>query len=62
MSVVENKPDGYGSLLMEDGTIYTGEFKRGERSGKGMEVCPDGAKFTGLFDKGKRSGFGIHKW
>lgn len=39
-----NCDDGYGVLIEEDGTVYTGEFKDGLYQGKGEIKRPNGTK------------------
>jgi hypothetical protein len=54
---------GKGSIeYFESGCKYDGEFKDGEKSGKGTYTCPDGQKYEGDFLKGEKYGRGTQKW
>lgn len=50
--------EGEGTVKSEDGTIFRGEFKRGELV-KGKITHPDGSFEEGCFRKGKLEGEGI---
>ncbi len=39
------KPHGVGKEYCKDGSKYEGEFKEGNREGKGTETFPNGAKY-----------------
>ena len=41
---------------MADGTMYTGEFRKGKEDGKGVMVNKDGIRFEGSFKQGKKHG------
>eukprot|EP01119_Soliformovum_irregulare_P013665 TRINITY_DN3665_c0_g1_i1.p1 TRINITY_DN3665_c0_g1~~TRINITY_DN3665_c0_g1_i1.p1 ORF type:complete len:384 (+),score=70.29 TRINITY_DN3665_c0_g1_i1:43-1152(+) len=58
--------DADGSVVatkeMPDGSLYKGEFKSGEREGKGTQRWTEGDLYQGCWLKGKRSGIGRHSW
>lgn len=58
-----NNPDlaalSFNILLMEDGTIYTGELMNGEREGMGLFMWPDGDAWFGFWTDGQQNGTGI---
>jgi len=49
---------GLGKAVMEDGTIYFGEFQYGKRHGRGKKTWPDGRVFIGDWKCGKYDGEG----
>lgn len=42
--------------MLRDGTKYTGEFKKGEITGRGLKVWPDGSVYQGEFLEGELHG------
>ena len=52
------KENGQGTLVWNDGEKYVGEWKDGNRTGQGSLIFNSGAKYTGDFIKGKRTGKG----
>tara|TARA_R110000822_G_scaffold139730_3_gene277340 strand:+ start:12078 stop:20462 length:8385 start_codon:yes stop_codon:yes gene_type:complete len=47
-----------GTLNFEDGSIYTGQLKKGEPSGQGTLIYSDTSTYTGEFKNGKPQGTG----
>lgn len=47
---------------MPDGSVYKGEFKNGEKDGRGIQRWTEGDVYKGQWLKGKRSGIGRHCW
>lgn len=47
-----------GTLTFEDGSIYTGQLKKGEPSGQGTLIYSDTSTYTGEFKNGKPQGTG----
>lgn len=50
------------TLLMRDGTAYTGEFHNGEISGNGVKQWSDGKIYQGSFLEGEMHGQGLIKY
>ena len=47
---IENgKPNGYGTLIRNDGSKYVGDWKDGEKHGQGTYTLLDGSKYVGEF-------------
>ena len=53
---------GYGTLLLDDGRTYTGEFEGGQFHGQGTETWPDGGKYVGGYKNGLLDGQGTNTW
>ncbi|MBF0107582.1 MAG: SUMF1/EgtB/PvdO family nonheme iron enzyme [Magnetococcales bacterium] len=51
-----------GTRDYPDGVRYEGEFKDGQRHGKGIQTWPDGARYEGTFSNDKRHGRGLFTW
>ncbi len=49
-----NKPNGEGFFLYEDGQSYEGFFKDGELHGKGVMIYSDGQSYEGDYKNNKR--------
>jgi hypothetical protein len=47
-----------GTLTFEDGSMYTGQLKKGEPSGQGTLIYADTSTYTGEFKNGKPQGAG----
>ena len=47
------------TLILRDGTKYTGEFRNGEITGRGVKVWPDGRVYQGEFLEGEMHGQGM---
>ena len=53
----------YGKLYDKDGRlVYEGEYKHGEKDGKGTYYYPNGAKYEGEFVKNQKEGNGVYHW
>lgn len=46
------------SITLENGAVYTGEWKNGMRDGKGVQLWPDGSKYEGEWLEDKANGKG----
>ena len=63
--VKNNRPNGYGILYFKGRPVYLGEFKKGVKSGYGLEFDSDGGDnwnqiaYEGEFKDGLREGKGI---
>ena len=53
---------GSGTLRIEDGRVYSGEFYRGRIQGFGVMEYPDGNIYEGEFKNGVREGYGYNLW
>jgi len=54
---LNNNSEGYGIQLLENGTIYKGEFRDGKKTGFGKEKT-ENYKYKGFFLEDKFNGFG----
>ena len=52
------KANGQGTFVWDDGDKYIGEWKDGNRTGQGIYIWNDGSKYTGDFLNGERTGKG----
>lgn len=52
-------PDGYGTLRIDDGSIYTGSWVQGRRSGYGVYTSLDGLLFAGQWSNNAYHGRGV---
>jgi len=52
------KKQKVGTLTFEDGSMYTGQLKKGEPSGQGTLIYADTSTYTGEFKNGKPQGAG----
>ena len=50
---------GYGTLILNDGTKYIGEFENGLCHGLGNMIFPDGSKYEGEFCEGRFENCGV---
>jgi hypothetical protein len=48
--------NGQGTVVLQDGRRYVGEFKDGIRSGGGLMTFPDGTKYLGDWQNDKPYG------
>ena len=48
----------FGTQNLPDGERYVGEFRNGERHGRGTSTLADGERYIGEFRDGKRHGLG----
>lgn len=55
---MNDKYHGQGVYCDEDGTVYMGEFERGDKHGTAQVTYKNGDIFTGDFIKGKENGNG----
>lgn len=61
-SVREGKPDGYGAMIMEDGSFYEGSLSRGKLHGRGRLIHLDGDFYEGEWKEGKAHGHGKYTY
>jgi hypothetical protein len=59
LDIVGN-PDGYGTLRISDGSVYTGKWKKGLRTGNGVYATVNGDLFSGLWLNDKFEGRGVY--
>jgi len=52
------KKEKTGTITFEDGSIYTGQLKKGEPNGQGTLIYSDTSTYTGQFKNGKPQGTG----
>jgi hypothetical protein len=52
-------PNGHGLLRVDNGDVYEGEWKNGQRHGQGVYNWYDGDLYTGPWFEGKRHGHGV---
>jgi TolB-like protein len=58
-TILRGKPHVKGRMEWPDGNIYTGDFVKGERTGKGeMSFKKTGSRYTGGFERGAFHGHG----
>jgi len=55
-------PDGTGTLRIEDGSIYDGDWQRGLRHGHGVYASVEGDLFRGTWQDDKFYGRGVYVW
>lgn len=53
------RPSGHGTLRIDDGGIYIGEWKEGRRNGHGVYTSVDGAIYSGPWLNDKFQGRGV---
>ena len=59
--VVYFEYEGYGKRIYNDGKYYEGEFKKGEKDGKGIIYYKNGQiRYKGDFKDGEFEGYGIY--
>ena len=56
--LLNDKPNGQGTLTLPNGSTYSGFWKEGKPNGKGKLKKSDGRKYEGDFLNGKRHGLG----
>jgi len=56
----EGNPNGNGTLRIDDGGIYTGQWKEGLRSGNGVYTSIDGALYSGPWLNDRFQGRGVY--
>lgn len=52
------KKEKSGTITFEDGSVYTGQLKKGEPNGQGTLIYSDTSTYTGQFKNGKPHGVG----
>ena len=60
--LLNDLPDGKGTLLKNDGTRYEGDFKTGFQEGKGLLLRTNGDKYEGDYVNDKIEGRGVYTW
>ncbi|CAI5961401.1 unnamed protein product [Closterium sp. NIES-64] len=53
-------PHGAGCYVWADGSVYEGEWARGEKHGQGLFVWPSGARYKGEWARGQMQGVGSY--
>lgn len=53
-------PHGYGTLVLDNGDKYEGEFKFGKKNGKGTYTWADGTTYVGEWKNDMHNGYGIY--
>ncbi|MCH1548312.1 MAG: retroviral-like aspartic protease family protein [Flavobacteriaceae bacterium] len=56
---VENKRDGYGIMIFNNGVTFEGNFKKDVKEGKGKITFIDGSFYNGEWINDKREGLGV---
>ena len=59
---VNNKKEGYGTMIWKDGAKYQGEFKNNQLNGYGMIEYPENKYYQGEVKNGRMDGFGEFFW
>ena len=59
---VDSLPHGYGTLKMQNGDLYVGEFSSGAFQGQGKLTAASGCIYEGGWVKNLREGQGQEKW
>lgn len=54
----ENFPHGVGQMLLKDGSLYQGEWRKGQRHGEGKMIHKSGDFYIGNYKHNRRHGFG----
>lgn len=54
----DSKLEEIEGLTFENGAVYNGQLKDGNRHGKGTQVWPDGAKYVGAWENNTANGLG----
>jgi len=57
---LEGNPEGYGTLRIVDGSIYTGSWRNGRKNGFGVYTSIDGALFSGPWMEDTYHGRGVY--
>lgn len=60
--MLDEQKHGMGEYRYADGTVYCGDWYRGQRQGFGMLIAPDGASYQGEFDHDMIHGEGVWNW
>jgi len=56
------KPQGFGTMIYEDGRTFSGSWKCGKWHGNGVASFANGDKYDGSYDLDRRHGFGVYSW
>jgi hypothetical protein len=59
-NIKTNLPDGYGAMILEDGSFYEGSFSNGKMEGHGRLIHPYGDYYTGNWVDSKANGEGVY--
>ena len=59
---INNKKEGYGTMIWKDGAKYQGEFKNNQANGYGIIEYPDNKYYQGEVKNGRMDGFGEFFW
>ena len=62
VSEKSNEPFGYGTLRMNNGYVYEGEFAGGDYNGYGIQTWPSGSVYQGDFVADLKAGKGKMTW
>ena len=62
LSQIKHWDNCEGTLTLNDGNKYVGEFKDGLPNGQGTLTLNDGEKYVGEFKDGERNGQGTNTW
>lgn len=57
-----NIPDGAGTLRVDDGAVFDGEWLAGARDGQGVWATIDGDIYRGAWSKSAAHGWGVQVW
>jgi hypothetical protein len=57
-----DNPDGPGTLRVDDGAVYDGDWKDGKRHGQGVLATLDGDIYRGGWCEGAYYGYGVFVW
>lgn len=57
-----NCKDGVCTINFANGEIYTGDFKNGKRSGKGIMTFNTGGKYDGQWKEDEKDGYGVENF
>ena len=57
-AVLDGLRHGQGTATYADGSVYTGQFAKGQREGKGEILMADGFKYVGEWVAGEINGVG----
>jgi hypothetical protein len=55
-------PHGRGTMRYPNGSLYTGQWKKGRMHGNGTIKWEDGSQYAGQWVRGKRTGSGTYLW
>ena len=55
----QGRPNGHGIFRVDNGDVYEGEWKLGQRHGQGVYTWYEGDLYNGPWQEGKRHGHGV---